>query len=61
MQEFPTYKDFWNHQARDRLNALLAVDGSGDETVLRCTGGFWQSGADCCRRAVNDGSDHRRH
>ncbi|MCB1633656.1 MAG: class I SAM-dependent methyltransferase [Xanthomonadales bacterium] len=40
MQEFPTYKDFWNHQARDRLNALLAVDGSGDETVLRCTGAY---------------------
>ncbi len=38
MQDFATYKDFWNHQARDRVNAMLAVDGSGDEEVLHCTG-----------------------
>jgi len=39
-QDFATYKDFWDHQARDRLNAMLAVDGSGDDEVLLSTGQY---------------------
>ncbi|MCB1605969.1 MAG: methyltransferase domain-containing protein [Xanthomonadales bacterium] len=39
-QDFATYKAFWDHQARDRLNAMLAVDGSGDDEVLLCTGQY---------------------
>ncbi len=39
-QDFATYKAFWDHQARDRLNAMLAVDGSGDDDVLLSTGQY---------------------
>jgi len=39
-QDFATYKAFWDHQARDRLNAMLAVDGSGDDEVLLSTGQY---------------------
>ncbi len=33
-----TYKSFWNAKASDLKNALIAVDGSADETIAQLTG-----------------------
>ncbi len=34
------YKDFWNAKARTATSAMIAVDGSADEDVLRLTGAY---------------------
>ena len=35
-----SYKDFWNAKARSVTEAMIAVDGSADEDVLRLTGAY---------------------
>jgi SAM-dependent methyltransferase len=35
-----SYKDFWNAKARTVTEAMIAVDGSADEEVLRLTGAY---------------------
>ena len=34
------YKDFWNAKAQTVTGAMIAVDGSADEDVLRLTGAY---------------------
>jgi SAM-dependent methyltransferase len=37
---FANYKSFWDHKAATAAGAMAAVDGSGDESVLRATGAY---------------------
>ena len=39
-QHSTSYKDFWNAKARTVTGAMIAVDGSADEDVLRLTGAY---------------------
>jgi SAM-dependent methyltransferase len=39
-QASSNYKDFWNAKARTVTGAMIAVDGSADEDVLRLTGAY---------------------
>ena len=39
-QASANYKDFWNDKARTVTGAMIAVDGSADEEVLRLTGAY---------------------
>lgn len=38
--DFDSYGSFWNHQAATPEGAMAAVDGSGDETIVRRTGAW---------------------
>jgi SAM-dependent methyltransferase len=38
--EFQNYKSFWDNKAQSMQGALIAVDGSGDESVARLTGAY---------------------
>jgi ubiquinone/menaquinone biosynthesis C-methylase UbiE len=38
--DFQNYKSLWDSKAHTMQDALIAVDGSGDETVARMTGAY---------------------